>query len=131
MPIAQPARAVAACAVAALLALASPAHAARPKGCPEGETPLHGKCVKTCPIEGEFANPDDCECPSGYGKILSGNATGQCSRLRCPTNSPFDSKKSCDCPAPFQKVTYKKKRGQVRCELPKTAAAAHASPTTK
>ena len=103
--------------VAALL----PGHASAAKvkaktaaKCAAGERIAQGRCVKACPTEGTFGEPDSCECPSGYGKILTGNGGGQCSRLRCPTNTPMPAKKDCDCPPNYEKHNVAK--GKVRCE---------------
>jgi len=110
--------------LAASTALALPAFAAPKAMCPAGQTKLQGKCVAACSATSPFSSPDACECPAGYGKILTGDGSGKCDRLRCPTNSPFDAKLACECPAPFKKTTAKK--GEVRCEQPK-AAKAHAA----
>ncbi len=106
----------------AALSLARPASAASSKGgCPEGETKYRDKCVRACATDGEFAQPDACECPVGFGKLLLGNGNGQCDRLRCQTGAVFDAKRPCDCPAGFEKSTARK--GKVRCELKKHAKA--------
>ncbi len=107
----------AAVASAALL-LALPAFAK--SKCPAGETSSHGKCVKSCPTEGAFGDPDRCECPAGYGKLLLGNGSGQCDRLRCPSGAVIAADKACDCAAGFEKVAVKK--GKVRCEARQAAA---------
>jgi hypothetical protein len=102
------------------LAQAPQAFAADPKpACPEGQTMSGGKCVTACPTTGAFQQPDDCECPSGFGKILTGDGNGLCDRLRCPTNSPFESTRACDCPSNFEKS--KPKKGQVSCVLKKSS----------
>ncbi len=104
----------------ASLSLATPALAARPRGaCPDGETKLHGRCVKACPTGSDFTDPDACECPAGFGKILLGNGNGHCDRLRCQTGALFPQSKVCDCPAGYEKSAPKK--GKIRCELKKQA----------
>ena len=97
------------------VALPAPAPAARTApACPAGQTSHRGKCVPACATEGAFRDPDACECPAGYGKILTGDGGGQCSRLRCPTNAELPAGKDCDCPPNYEK--QKTGKGKVRCE---------------
>ena len=88
----------------------------KPATCSAGEIWSRGKCVKACPTEGAFPDADSCECPSGFGKVISGTGGGQCSRILCPMNSDFDAKKDCTCPEKFEKHKGRKK-GQERCIL--------------
>jgi hypothetical protein len=106
------------CSLAAAIALCwtVPAAAKPAKGCPAGEGKVHGKCVKLCAINGPFQQPDACECPAGFGKILLGNGGGQCERLRCPTGSSIDAGDACDCAPGYQKAPAG--QGKVRCAAP-------------
>jgi hypothetical protein len=108
--------------VALSLSLALPARAAQTSksACPPDKTMHKGKCVTACATDGQFQDPAACECPAGFGKILTGNGLGECHPLRCPANSPFAESKQCVCPTGYEKKPLKK--GKVRCELPKTAA---------
>jgi len=104
--------------LAALFSLSLSASAATPKGsCPKGQTLSHGKCVTACATDDAFTNPNDCECPAGFGKILMGNGTGMCDHLLCPTNVAFDAKMVCECPPNYEKT--KPAKGQFRCDLHK------------
>jgi hypothetical protein len=108
--------------IAASLALAPSAYAAKPKGaCRSGETKVHGKCMKTCPTSTPFAQPDDCACPDGFGKVVRGDGSGECSRLACPTSVAFDAKRACDCPPSYERTSPSK--GKARCDRAKAAAA--------
>jgi hypothetical protein len=89
--------------------------------CPEGQTMFRGACVQACPTTEPFNKPDSCECPSGYGKILSGDGNGQCHRVLCPANSPFEPARDCDCPHNMAR-TKPTKAGMVSCVLQKDKA---------
>lgn len=96
--------------------------AARPKAaCPAGETRHQGKCVKACAAEGDFGQPDGCDCPEGFGKLLLGDGNGRCARLRCPTGAAFAADKSCDCPMNYVRAPQGK--GKARCEARKAGEA--------
>jgi hypothetical protein len=103
-------------------ALAAPAAMAAPQPtCPEGKVSTRGGCFDPCPTSGPFAQPDACECPAGYGKILLGGGGGECRPLACPTGVAF-TPGNCTCPVHYE--LKKLKKGQARCELVKAPAAA-------
>ena len=107
-------------------ALASSSQAAEKRGkgaCRDGKVLVRGECVAPCPTTGRFADPSACECPSGYGKILTGNGGGECKRLACPQNLEIDAKQSCDCPESYEMKATRK--GKIKCVL-KTAKEAKA-----
>jgi hypothetical protein len=74
-----------------------------------------------CPTAEPFTSPDGCECPPGYGKILTGDGHGQCQRLLCPGNSPFEPARNCECPHNTAR-TKPDKNGKVSCVLQKDKA---------
>lgn len=84
-------------------------------GCPEGQTPVQGKCVPACATTGAFATPEACECPAGYGKILKGDGGGECAPILCPSNAPFESGRACQCAHNFARS--KPRKGMVTCVL--------------
>jgi hypothetical protein len=111
---------------ALLLATIAAPGAAAPKGapraCPAGQVRTRGACVAACPTgEATFPKPDACECPAGFGKILTGDGGGQCRRLVCRTGVPVDAK-LCECPA--NTAMKPAGNGKARCvaEAPKAAA---------
>jgi hypothetical protein len=120
-------------AILAALVLLPVARAAEPKAkaaetmpaatpaCPEGQTMFRGACVQACPTTEPFNKPDGCECPAGYGKILSGDGNGQCHRVLCPGNSPFEPARDCECPHNMAR-TKPNKAGMVTCVLQKDKA---------
>jgi hypothetical protein len=63
-----------------------------------------------CATTGVFSNPDACECPPGYGKLLQGNGGGECKRKICPNGVKIDPA-MCDC-AEGQAVKKTKKGPQ-------------------
>jgi hypothetical protein len=89
--------------------------------CPEGQVTFRGGCVQACPTTEPFNTPDACECPPGYGKILTGDGNGQCHRVLCPGNSPFEPTRDCECPHNMAR-TKPNKEGKVRCVLQKDKA---------
>jgi hypothetical protein len=89
--------------------------------CPEGQTMFRGACVQACSTTEAFNNPDGCECPPGYGKILTGDGNGQCHRVLCPANSPFEPARDCECPHNMAR-TKPTKAGKVSCVLQKDKA---------
>jgi hypothetical protein len=110
-----PHRLVRSAVVLAALSLSIPAMAEPVKaGCPEGETMAGSRCVKACPTAEAFVEPNGCECPAGYGKLLLGDGRGQCDHLRCPTGATFEAKRACDCPAGFDRTAPR--GGKVKCE---------------
>ena len=113
-------RALSRVALLACLAAGLPAAAGSKRPCPTGEDRLHGKCVKLCATTGSFAQPEGCECPAGFGKLLLGTGGGQCERLRCPAGAAIDAGQECDCVAGYQKAPAGK--GKVRCEAPRPSA---------
>jgi hypothetical protein len=113
--------------VVALCLAAAPAVAGSGKSsCPEGQLKVKGKCVKACPTEGTFGEPDSCKCPEGFSLVLHGSGAGQCLPKACPTNSPFKETTACTCPKPYAKQPGSKK-GTLVCS-PQSAKAPATSP---
>jgi hypothetical protein len=107
--------------LAAVLSLAAPAFAATSKGakCPAGKVKAHGHCVDACPTDHRFESTD-CECPAGYGKILTGTGAGECKRLVCTVGGSIKSPSLCDCPRGYAKK--KGAKGETRCVVANAAA---------
>jgi hypothetical protein len=106
----------------AAISLWSPASAAakKPAPCGAGKVMVHGACVDACPTDGKF-DPTTCECPKGYGKILTGTGAGECQRLACVTGGAIKNPELCDCPHGYEKK--KDRKGATRCVLATAGAA--------
>jgi hypothetical protein len=115
------------CLIAILEVAAVPASAAEAKNaCPDGQISVKGACRPACATKGTFAEPDACECPPGFGKVLTGNGGGQCLRLQCGLGVNIDPK-LCDCPKGYAPKAVK---GGTQClsAKPKDQPAATAKP---
>ena len=77
-----------------------------------------------CATTGSFSDPDACECPAGYGKILLGTGGGECRRLTCQKGKEIDPK-LCDCPEGSEAKASKTK-GKATCVQSKSKATASA-----
>jgi hypothetical protein len=105
-------------------AYAGPASAAattKKAACPKGQVMSKGACVAACPTKGIIAQPEACECPAGFGKILHGGGGAECQRLECPTGTAIEAAANCDCPSGYAKKSVK--RGQSQCVLVKAKGA--------
>jgi hypothetical protein len=77
-----------------------------------------------CATTGSFAEPDACQCPAGFGKILLGTGGGECRRLVCQKGKEIDPK-LCDCPEGSEAKASKTK-GKATCVQSKSKATASA-----
>ncbi len=75
--------------------------------CEEGKVKIHGACVPACATTGRFGDPNACECPPGYMKVLFGSGAGECKVASCGDQGA--DPKRCGCPAAtVKKVSHGK-----------------------
>jgi hypothetical protein len=76
-----------------------------------------------------MVDPNACECPPGFGKILFGSGGGECRRLACEKGVEIDPK-LCECPEGTEAKASKTK-GKATCVQPKPKGSAAATTSPK